>query len=112
MGVDTGLALVSQRTVLYLNLLRRFCTSQTQFEQRVSQAISGGEWDSAEREAHTLKGIAAQVGAESLAEGARRLEQAIRDRLPGDDIRNELATLARPLNMLLQAITVALGKQD
>lgn len=62
---------------LYLSMLARFIPSQGQAVQSIRDALAVNDRTSAERLAHTLKGVAASVGAASLAESAGQLEQAI-----------------------------------
>ncbi len=62
---------------LYLAMLARFIPSQGQAMQSIQDALSVNDRATAERLAHTLKGVAASVGADFLAESASQLEQAI-----------------------------------
>jgi CheY-like chemotaxis protein len=63
---------------LYLSMLAKFIPSQGQAVQSIQDALAVNDRATAERLAHTLKGVAASVGATSLAESASQLEQAIR----------------------------------
>ncbi|HEU0283148.1 MAG TPA: Hpt domain-containing protein, partial [Gallionella sp.] len=63
---------------LYLSMLGKVIPSQGQTVQSIQDALAINDRATAERLAHTLKGIAATVGADSLAESASQLEQAIR----------------------------------
>jgi two-component system sensor histidine kinase/response regulator len=63
---------------LYLSMLGKFLPSQGQAVQSIQDALANDDRTTAERLAHTLKGVAASVGAISLEESASRLEQAIR----------------------------------
>lgn len=69
LDIDTGLALTNDRAALYLNLLRRFCSCPVAKESGLRQAFDAGDAHTAEREAHTLKGIAAQIGARIIDPG-------------------------------------------
>jgi CheY-like chemotaxis protein len=62
---------------LYLSMLARFIPSQGQSVQSIQDALAVNDRSAAERLAHTLKGVAASVGATALAEAASQLEQAI-----------------------------------
>ncbi|HEX5364847.1 MAG TPA: response regulator, partial [Gallionella sp.] len=63
---------------LYLSMLAKFIPSQGQSVQSIRDALAADDRKTAERLAHSLKGIAATVGAAALAESAERLEQALR----------------------------------
>jgi CheY-like chemotaxis protein len=69
---------------LYLSMLARFAPSQEQAVQSIQDALAVNDRATAERLAHTLKGVAASVGAAALAESAERLEQAIRSEDAGE----------------------------
>jgi len=62
----------------YLIVLEKFIFSQGQAVQSIQDALAADDRQTAERLAHTLKGIAATIGAENLAESVRQLENAIR----------------------------------
>jgi HPt (histidine-containing phosphotransfer) domain-containing protein len=62
---------------LYLSMLAKFIPSQGQSVQSIQDALAVNDRATAERLAHTLKGVAASVGAAALAESASQLEQAI-----------------------------------
>ena len=62
----------------YRTVLEKFIPNQNQAVQSIQDALSAADRKSAERLAHTLKGIAATIGAETLSESAHQLEIAIR----------------------------------
>ena len=62
----------------YLTVLEKFIHNQNQTVRSIQDAIAAGELKTAERLAHTLKGIAGTIGATALAKSARQLEGAIR----------------------------------
>ena len=61
----------------YTKFLARFANSQRAAVQRIRDALAVGEHETARRHAHTLKGLAANVGADGLAALADRIESAI-----------------------------------
>ena len=63
----------------YLTVLGKFIPNQGQAVQSIQDALDAGDRQAAGRLAHTLKGIAATIGAATLAESARQLENAIRE---------------------------------
>jgi PAS domain S-box-containing protein len=62
----------------YLTVLEKFIPNQRQAVQSIQDALAAGDMQAAGRLAHTLKGIAATVGAAALSGLARQLEDAIR----------------------------------
>ena len=69
---------------VYLSMLAKFVPSQGQAMRSIEDALAANDRATAERLAHTLKGVAASVGAASLAESADQLEQAIRSEYAGE----------------------------
>ncbi|MFE8035199.1 response regulator, partial [Thiohalocapsa marina] len=74
---EGALRRVQRRERLYLSLLQRFVSSQRGFAERLAAALAAGDLATARREAHTLKGVAAQIGAAPLSALARQLEQRL-----------------------------------
>jgi len=64
----------------YLDVLQKFIPNQGLAAQSIQSALASGDRLEAERLAHTLKGIASTIGAAHLAESARQLETAIREK--------------------------------
>ena len=70
--------------------------------------MMASDWELAERTAHTLKGVAAQIGALPLRDAALRLEQALRERRPAAELERLLEPAARQLSGLVGALAAAL----
>ncbi len=87
-GIDlqAGLARVERDQGLYLKLLRRFRADQAGFGTAFRAAWSQGDMETATRLAHTLKGLAGNLGAHVLQEAARRLEMASRDAVSAPEV--------------------------
>jgi two-component system sensor histidine kinase/response regulator len=80
-GIDrqAGLELHMNRPDFYLKSLHAFRQDFAGSSERLSVALAAGERDEARRLAHSLKSVAASLGATSLSEAARQLEQALAD---------------------------------
>jgi two-component system sensor histidine kinase/response regulator len=106
-GIDAGSGLRNAlgRPTLYVSLLQKFATSQAEFAQELKAALDTGDSKGAERLAHTLKGVSAQIGAEEVRELAAALESALRD--PTD--REQVDTLALATVDRLAPLVAALG---
>ena len=107
-GLDArqGLCQSAGRETLYLSLLSRFVASQADAPARLRRALEASRPDEAERIAHTLKGVAAQIGAPGLSERAQQLEQALRERVPQVDALQ--AEVAEALASLITSISACL----
>ncbi len=117
-GVDTcaGLARVAGNVRLYRNILIKFRDSQSDVAEQIQQALSRGDSKTAERYAHTLKGVAANIGAEAIQEQAGALEAAIKQGTATDDLlvitRSTMSELLVTLSVLDKSDgEVAVGKQ-
>ncbi len=106
-GIDLtrGLRNALERPSLFLSLLQKFVASQAGFITRLNDALEAGDRTAAERLAHTLKGVAAQIGAEELREQAAALEAALR----GSQVRPEIDTLAQATSETLTRLLAAIG---
>ncbi|MBF0271037.1 MAG: response regulator [Magnetococcales bacterium] len=80
-GVDTvaGLRRLNGNLPAYLGVLGRFVSNQSGVTGLIQQALIAEDHGSAERLAHTLKGVAATIGANGLSQKAAQLELAIRN---------------------------------
>ncbi|MCH8617535.1 hybrid sensor histidine kinase/response regulator [Undibacterium sp. TS12] len=78
-GVDTAPALrrCSQNLDLYLRLLQIFVESTASTPAKIRRHLDEADRASAEREAHTMRGAAGNIGAVNLAAVATELELAI-----------------------------------
>lgn len=104
-GVDlaAGLRRVLGKTELYQRLLGKFAASQADFASRLRALLARHELAAAEREIHSLKGLAGNLGAGDLAAQAAALETALKDARHAE-LADLLAELERSLAALLQAI--------
>ncbi|MBF0183317.1 MAG: response regulator [Magnetococcales bacterium] len=67
----------NNQPALYLTVVNRFMGNQCQAITAIRQAWTSGDQASAKRLVHTLKGVAATLGADTLAESAAALEKVL-----------------------------------
>jgi PAS domain S-box-containing protein len=105
-GLNTASALArcGGNAATYRKILRKFCETQESAAKRIGAALAAGDRSTAEREAHTLKGVAGNIGADSLRAAAATLEAAIRQ---GRNTDAALAALAPPLRALTEGLSSA-----
>jgi signal transduction histidine kinase/DNA-binding response OmpR family regulator/HPt (histidine-containing phosphotransfer) domain-containing protein len=89
---------------LYDSLLRKFAEQQAGAVEEIRAALKAGDASAAERGAHTLKGVAGNLGATALAEEAAKAETAVKR---GQDVETVLNTLSLALAPVVQAIRAA-----
>jgi PAS domain S-box-containing protein len=83
-GVDViaGLARTQNNAALYLRLLHKLASNYRDFAVDYKIAAGRMDWSSAELLAHSIKGVAASLGASELALAAADLETRARDGQP------------------------------
>jgi two-component system, sensor histidine kinase and response regulator len=107
-NLDTGAGLsrVGGNKKLYSKLLRQFVEQQSAVVGQIADAHASGDTSLAERLAHTLKGVAGNIGATQVQAAAGALEKGIRDGATGQDLdvaRQRVAAALDPLVADLRA---------
>ena len=110
-GLDTndGLSRVGGNRKLYVKILRQFAEQQGPALDQVADALAKGDHALAERLAHTLKGVAGNIGAAGVQSAAAALERVIRDRSNADEIERARQRVGVVLEPLATGIRAALG---
>jgi len=105
-GVDLALGLhrALDRPALYADMLQRFAQGQQGWAQGFDEALCEGDLLCAERMAHTLRSVAANIGAEALSVRAQALEAHLRTQAPLERLPALRAELLQALNPLLEAL--------
>ncbi len=105
-AIDPGPALrrMLGNTELYFATVRKFCRLQENTGQTMAAALDAGDWVTAQRQAHTLKSVAASIGAGRLAEQAAALEKALAERLPRADADRHIGVIDGQLRELIAAL--------
>jgi two-component system sensor histidine kinase/response regulator len=103
-GLDTndGLARVGGNRKLYVRLLCKFNEQQGPAAVNISEALAQGDTALAERLAHTLKGVAGNIGAKSIQSAAGALEKLIRERAEPAAVESARQRVAAALDALLK----------
>jgi CheY-like chemotaxis protein/nitrogen-specific signal transduction histidine kinase/HPt (histidine-containing phosphotransfer) domain-containing protein len=95
----------------YLALLRMFCEHHADDAQRIARFISSGESSKARLAAHSLKGVAASLGARGIAEIAAAIEDRLQSKATGS-VALELAALVDEADVRLSAVVEVAGRRD
>ncbi len=104
LNAELGLRLTSGNAALYRKVVDKFAAANRDAAALIDAAISQHDWTLARHLAHSLKGGAAQIGAEQLQHVAETLEHALRDRVEGHDEGIELDDLQSQTAALLDAL--------
>nr|WP_282959167.1 response regulator [Azoarcus sp. L1K30] len=106
-GLNTTAALrrTGNRPERYMSLLRRFVEHHHASSGEIANALAQGNNDDAERIAHSIRGVAANIGASALEAAAENLERQLRHHTPHDRALARFdAEFASLLRMLVNAI--------
>ncbi len=113
LNAELGLRLTSGNTALYRKVVDRFATSHRGDAALIDTAIARHDWALARHLAHSLKGGAAQIGAEQLQYAAESLEHALRDRIEAHDESISLDSLQSSTAAHLGALVCGIeGRQS
>jgi len=106
-GIDTATALkrTGGNRKRYESLLQRFADSHAQAVSDIRNALAAHDVPTAMRIAHSIKGAAANLGANPLSEAAAKAEASIDSR---GDVDSSLASLSALLELTISSIRSAL----
>ncbi len=96
--ITSGLAKVSGNRALYRRLLGQFRDKYLDAAREVQDLLNTGQQEDATRLAHTIRGVAASLGADDLARAAGEVEKALKAG-PGD-VAESLAVMAQHLDVV------------
>lgn len=108
LDTDNGLRRTLGNRRLYLSLLRKFAAGQKNTAAGIRSALETGDVNTAEILAHTVKGLAGNIGAVEIHKLAADLEHAISGRQPRENIEARLDAFSKPLEALVIALAPAL----
>ena len=105
-GINAAPALTRMmgNVTLYEASLRKFCTQQADMPATCRNALTAKDTTTAKRVAHTLKGVAASIGAEILSVEAANLEIAITNQLPVSKLKPLITKIEVHLRTLIADI--------
>jgi two-component system sensor histidine kinase/response regulator len=112
-GLDAaeGLLRVAGNKKLYLKLLRQFAVQQAESPAQIAAQLQAGDRATAERTAHTVKGVAANLGAKAVQAAAGELEKALHantDAARLESLRGQFGAVLAPF---IDRLHVALGEE-
>jgi two-component system sensor histidine kinase/response regulator len=99
LNVALGLTRVLGKQSLYISMLKKFIAGQKNVPAQITVALNADDRNTAERFAHTLKGVAGNIGAGPLQKQAECLEALTSERHPRESIdRRWLCSTQQPPN--------------
>ncbi len=110
-GIDIrdGLERLAGDVPLYRDLLQKASANQADTARKIKDALDAADLETAQRLAHTVKGVSGNIGAKPLFDAATRLDAALKDQdlSTAMDLINPFSTC---LDEVVQGISAAFKK--
>jgi PAS domain S-box-containing protein len=109
-GLDVGLGLkrVIGKKPLYLNMLRKYVTNQANTSNELREALAANDYATAERVAHSAKGVSGNIGASNLQAMAAEIEKMIHENVASESIVAKIAPFEIAQNAMITALDAQL----
>jgi len=111
LDVPLGMRRVLGKAPLYLAMLRKYVSNQADTPDQLRKALAAGDIATAERIAHSAKGVSGNIGATGLQEMAAEIETMIREGSPPDLIEASIAPFAEAQRRLIDALRAQLPQE-
>jgi len=110
-GVDVkkGFSRVGGNRKLYLNLLSKFRDDYGTGVDIIRKAVGDGDREAAVRQAHTIKGVAGNIGAEAVQQAAAVVEKVLKEETENEDILSGLDEVLSELILNLKGSDLDAG---
>ncbi|MBC3797518.1 response regulator [Acetobacterium tundrae] len=112
LDIELGLGHVLGKKKSYKNLLRKFASGQKNVIDDIRKSINNGDFNTAERLVHTLKGVTANIGAMEINKNAEILETAIREEPASEALKTLIQNIDLPLKNLITALKKQLPEKE
>jgi PAS domain S-box-containing protein len=112
LDVELGLRRVVGKVPFYLGMLRKYVINQQNTPVSLRAALDAEDRATAERIAHTAKGVSGNIGARDIQGMAAELEQMLREGADRNAIEKKLAPFAEAQGALIKALKQALASEE
>jgi two-component system sensor histidine kinase/response regulator len=110
--VDLGLRRVLGKLPRYMKMLNSYVVTQEHAAAAIRDALNARDYETAERLAHTAKGVAGNIGATELQAIAVTLEKLIKEKSDDHLIESQLVIFANALAEVIEHIKIVLLPQE
>jgi two-component system, sensor histidine kinase and response regulator len=109
-GLDTALGLkrVMGKKAFYREMLEKYVENQGEAPAQIRRSLESGDYETAEREAHTAKGVSGNIGATGIQELAAWVEKAVKEHQTREVIESLIAPFAEAHGKLIAGLREAL----
>ena len=113
-GLDTDLGLkrFMGKKAFYLDMLRKYAEKQIEIPDQIRQTLAANDPGTAERLAHTIKGVSGNIGATGVQAIAAELEHSIKHNNPPEQTSEILERFGQALAELIGHLSQALGIKE
>lgn len=112
LDVELGLKRVIGKKPLYFNMLRKYITNQANTSNELRAALTENDYETAERVAHSAKGVSGNIGATTLQTMATEIETMIHEKVANEIILAHIAPFEIAQNTLINALKNALPVEE
>ncbi|MFZ6862632.1 response regulator [Undibacterium sp. Ji67W] len=112
LDIESGMRRVLGRVPRYWRMLKGFAYTQADAVKKMREALSRNDFDETLRIAHTLRGLAGNIGSSSLVAATDLFEHSINAKNNSDELERHLHQLEQVLLTQISAITIALPLQE
>ncbi len=105
-GIDIqdGLKRVGGNKKLFVKLLRQFHEEQAGIVRQISESFTAGDQTTAVRLAHTLRGVAGNLGVQHVPSAAAKVETLLKDGLREGDFKQAIVKLSAALDPIIERL--------
>ena len=96
----------------YVEMLRKYLENQGDAPLRIRESLDGGDYGTAERLAHTAKGVSGNIGAVGVQELAAVVERSIREHASRDELEGHLVSFSAAHGELVSGLRSALPSES
>jgi len=114
-GLDTtaGVARVAGNMKIYNGILKKFCSHHANAATEIKAAIESSDFELAERIAHTIKGVAGNIGADTIFKCSIELDALLKQAQDADGMDEQrLTTLLAELTTHTTALITAIKASE
>jgi two-component system sensor histidine kinase/response regulator len=104
LDVELGLKRVIGKKPLYFNMLRKYVTNQANTSNELRAALAANDYATAERVAHSAKGVSGNIGASNLQTMAAEIEKMIHENIAADSVIEKVTPFEIAQNAMIDAL--------
>jgi two-component system sensor histidine kinase/response regulator len=112
LDIESGLKRVSGNKELYLKLLRKYVENHGDVPGEIRNNLETGDIATAERLAHTIKGISGSIGATALQEMSAKVEESINNGATREEMEEVMIPFTEAHTAIITRLKEALPVQE